>query len=96
MRNEERKINTHIQSTVTQGNQSGIEESYYSVGGIEVKDIQKAKMPPKLSLIGGWYWANVVKYVLRCGWKGSILKDLKKAKDYLNWLIEDVEKNSEG
>ena len=69
-------------------------ESHYSVGGIEVKDIQEAKMPKQLVGVQCAHWANLVKYSLRCGWKGTLLKDLKKARDYLNWLIEDVEKNS--
>lgn len=89
MRNDELKINPHMVENDIQENQSG--GNYYSVGGIEVKDIQKAKMPKQLVGIQCAYWANLVKYSLRCGWKGTLLKDLKKARDYLNWLIEDLE-----
>ena len=87
-------MNPHMKSTATRENQST--GSHYSVGGVEVKDVQAAKMPKQLTGMQCSYWGNVVKYVLRCGWKGTLLKDLKKARDYLNWLIEDVEKNSPG
>ena len=34
---------------------------------------------------------NILKYVLRAPYKGSELKDLKKAAEYLQWEIERVE-----
>ncbi len=34
---------------------------------------------------------NVVKYVVRAKWKGNHLKDLKKARQYLDYEIERLE-----
>ena len=35
---------------------------------------------------------NTVKYILRAAAKGKLLEDLKKAKFYLDWYIERIEK----
>lgn len=39
----------------------------------------------------GALYFNICKYLLRCHKKGKV-KDLKKAKDYLEWLIKEVDK----
>ena len=39
---------------------------------------------------------NIIKYVSRYRYKGKALEDLKKARWYLNRLIEDVERNEAG
>ena len=36
------------------------------------------------------FWGNVVKYILRFQKKNGI-EDLKKARKYLDWLIEEME-----
>lgn len=36
---------------------------------------------------------TVIKYLWRYRFKGEPLADLKKARDYLNWMIESVERN---
>lgn len=57
---------------------------HYNSGGIEpIKYIQSHKM--------GFCDGNVVKYVTRFKYKGSPIEDLKKAKQYLDWLIETEE-----
>jgi len=38
-----------------------------------------------------WFRGNILKYVVRCPFKNNPLKDLKKAKWYLDDLIERVE-----
>lgn len=51
--------------------------------GIEVIEITKHH---------GFLDGNVLKYVLRAPYKGRELEDLKKAQQYLTWLIEEKEK----
>lgn len=57
---------------------------HYTIGSIEVFDFIKAW---ELSFAEG----NVVKYVVRSPYKGSKLKDLMKARWYLDQLIKDAE-----
>lgn len=57
---------------------------HYTLGGIEVFDFIKAW---ELSFAEG----NVVKYTVRSPFKGNRLKDLKKARWYLDKLIEEAE-----
>lgn len=38
------------------------------------------------------YYKDVIKYNMRWPFKDSPLEDLLKQRDYLNWLIEEVEK----
>jgi hypothetical protein len=58
--------------------------AHYTMGSIEVFDFIKAW---DLNFAEG----NVVKYLVRSPYKGSKLKDLKKARWYLDQLIEDAE-----
>jgi len=58
--------------------------SHYTLGKIEVHDFIKAW---ELSFDEG----NVIKYVVRAPYKGSQLKDLKKARWYIDQLINDAE-----
>lgn len=58
--------------------------------GLEVIDAIKA-FTEDCEGIEGYYTGNVIKYV--CRWKRKNgLEDLKKARQYLDWLIEKVEK----
>lgn len=56
--------------------------SYYQIGDMEVIEIAK-----HLGFIKG----NIVKYVVRAGKKSTELEDLKKAKWYLDYLINEIE-----
>jgi hypothetical protein len=64
---------------------------YISESGLEVIDVCRA-----FGLIKDAYLFNVVKYILRNGRKnivpGQQLEDLKKAHKYLDWKIEELEK----
>lgn len=65
--------------------------NHYTAGmpeGVEVIDIINAQG-------GGYLHGNVIKYILRWKFKNG-LEDLKKARVYLNWLIEKVEAGDEG
>lgn len=57
---------------------------HYTMGGIEVFDFITSW---ELSFTEG----NVIKYVVRAPYKGSKLKDLRKARWYLDRLIEEAE-----
>ena len=61
--------------------------SHYTDGGIETIDYIRAK----LSAEGfrSYCLGNVLKYVSRAGKKGDATEDLKKAKVYLEWAIND-------
>ncbi len=62
-----------------------INPRYYIHGNIEVIDIIEG-----FSL--GFHLGNVLKYILRAAYKGGI-KDLKKARWYLDREIKNQEKN---
>lgn len=65
------------------------QNNYYDVGGITVIDYIKAKLIPEE--YKGFLKGNVIKYVSRSAFKENELSDLKKAQEYLGWLIEAVE-----
>lgn len=60
--------------------------SHYVNGGVEPIDLFKS-----LGIFRAACQANIIKYVSRYDKKGEALRDLKKAKQYLEWLIEEVE-----
>lgn len=62
-------------------------DRYVGQSGQQVKDVLK-DYAPNPDWLKGFYWANVIKYTLRFKDKGGV-KDLNKAKDYLEWLIEE-------
>ena len=64
------------------------QNNYYDVGGITVIDYIKAKLIPEE--YKGFLKGNVIKYVSRSAFKEDELSDLKKAQEYLGWLIEAV------
>lgn len=62
---------------------------YQFIGDLEVRHIiQKAIKLNGLTGCQGHYYGNVLKYLLRCGRKGTMKKDLAKAKEYLRYLDE--------
>jgi hypothetical protein len=63
---------------------SAINPEHYRFGNSQVIDITRHL---------GFLEGNVVKYVTRAGRKGSRVEDLKKARQYLDWAIEDAEKS---
>ena len=62
-------------------------EHYVSESGIEVFDVQEAFIH-ELKGMAASYWCNIVKYILRFQRKNGV-EDLKKAKYYLEKLIEE-------
>lgn len=65
---------------------------HYTKGGIETIDYIKAKLSPEE--FAGYCKGNVLKYVSRESDKGGT-EDLKKARVYLDWLIESREESKE-
>ena len=72
----------------TENNDNIISPSHYaSDKGFEVFDVQEAFIH-ELKGMAASYWCNVVKYILRFQKKNGV-EDLKKAKYYLEKLIEE-------
>lgn len=66
---------------------------YKSETGLEVIDVIRA-FTEDMNGLEGYYTGNVLKYM--CRWKKKNgLEDLKKARVYLNWLIDEIEKKPE-
>lgn len=66
--------------------------NHYTQGGIECIKAIEASMPP--DGFQDYCKGNVLKYVWRFRQKNG-LEDLKKARVYLNWMIESLEKEQE-
>ena len=68
--------------------------NHYKLDGldIEVKDVIKSA----LGTVGflGFYKGNIIKYMLRASKKNG-LEDYKKAKQYLDWLIEELDEDAD-
>jgi len=58
---------------------------HYKTGGIETIDFIEAKATKEE--LRGYLKFNVIKYLSRAKYKGSEVKDLKKAQWYLNRLV---------
>lgn len=72
----------------TENNDNIIRPNHYaSDKGFEVFDVQEAFIH-ELRGMAASYWCNVVKYILRFQRKNGV-EDLKKAKYYLEKLIEE-------
>lgn len=75
--------------------------SHYTSGGIECIDAMKAMLTgyEQAKLVTKFYWhflsGQVLKYLWRWPLKERPLQDLKKARWYLDRLIEDLEKQDE-
>lgn len=63
-------------------------QDHYTNNGIQPIQIMKANMTKEK--YRGFLEGNILKYTLRYEDKNG-LEDLKKAKTYLTWLIEDIE-----
>ena len=66
--------------------------AHYLKGGMECIDVIKA-VTSDLSGADAYYVGNIIKYVWRYNHKNGV-EDLRKAKHYLEWLIEEVGKNA--
>jgi hypothetical protein len=62
--------------------------AHYTSGGIECIQAMRAALGPEE--YRGYLRGNVLKYIWRCRLKGGA-EDLRKARVYLDWLIEEME-----
>jgi hypothetical protein len=66
---------------------------HYTAGKVEVIDIlEQAVQDAPDPISGGLLW-QTLKYLLRLWYKGNMLQDAKKARWYLNRLIERLERD---
>ena len=62
---------------------------HYQEGGIETIDVIEAKLGgAKSDHLRGYYLGNSIKYLTRAMYKGKFLEDIKKARYYLDKLIQ--------
>lgn len=61
---------------------------YQGAHGLEAIDVVR-NFAGGLNAEQGFYWGNMIKYVLRFQRKNGV-EDLKKAKKNLEWLIESI------
>ncbi|HFU4561293.1 TPA: DUF3310 domain-containing protein [Streptococcus suis] len=77
------KVETEIYDNITKP------KHYQGKYGMEALDVVKNFIG---DLVGecAYYWGNVIKYLLRFQQKNGV-EDLKKARQHLDWLIEELE-----
>jgi len=66
-----------------------VQPDHYTMGGIEVLDIMKAKLSQEK--FEGYLEGNVIKYMMRSAYKGKRTQDLAKAHYYLERLIQEID-----
>jgi hypothetical protein len=62
---------------------------HYTAGGIETIDFMRAKATTEE--FHGYLRLTVIKYLSRAPHKGASLEDYKKARWFLNRLVEEIE-----
>lgn len=70
---------------------------YQLLPGIEVIDVRVAlleRMPEDADRVAVDHWSRAWEYLTRM-WNKNGLEDAKKARVYLNWLIERLEKGDQ-
>lgn len=65
-----------------------IRPDHYKPGPFEAIKVMKAWMPR--AAYQGFLLGNALKYLSRLGQKDAPLQDAKKARQYLDWLIDDL------
>lgn len=84
-------VEENEERVITENNDNIISPNHYaSDKGFEVFDVQEAFIHD-LKGMAASYWCNIVKYILRFQRKNGV-EDLKKAKYYLEKLIEEEAK----
>ena len=61
---------------------------HYRVGGIDAWEAIRSKLTPEEW--HGYLKGNILKYIMRCSYKGTHDVDIRKAKWYLDRLVEDL------
>lgn len=69
--------------------------SHYQLeDGTQVKD-HITSLTAHMSGVRAWATGNAIKYLARAGKKDDIIKDLKKAQENIQIIIDDIEKENE-
>ena len=63
------------------------EPDYYAQNGLSPIGAMKQGLTSQEELIG-FYKGNIIKYVVRAGKKGNAVKDLLKARNYINFYLD--------
>lgn len=63
---------------------------HYAIGGIEVIDVLRAKLTPEQ--FEGHCRACAIKYLFRYDHKNAPVSDLIKSRNYIDWLIESIQR----
>lgn len=63
---------------------------HYIRNGMEARDVIRRMMPESLTGYEAWAWGNVLKYLLRLGYKGAAAEDAAKAHMYMHWLSDSL------
>ena len=83
-----------LEYAVIEGKDNVVSPNHYTSGkGFEVFDVQEAFIY-ELKGMAASYWCNIVKYILRFQRKNGV-EDLKKARYYLDKLIEEESNNEQ-
>lgn len=64
------------------------QSDYYDVGGIETREIVKAKISGVVDPVEAFYRGNILKYDCRGPYKGCAIRDCEKAIIYNKMLLE--------
>lgn len=59
--------------------------AHYDLGGVEAIDVIAAAVPD----FGSYCHGNALKYLLRAGRKGGYYEDVRKARKYLDFMLEN-------
>lgn len=69
--------------------------SHYQLpDGTQVKE-HIASLTADMKGVRAWATGNVIKYISRAGKKDDIIKDLKKAQENIQIIIDNIEKGNE-
>lgn len=66
---------------------------YQLVDGTQVKD-HITSLTAHMLGVRAWATGNVIKYLARAGRKDDMVKDLKKAQENIQIIIDDIEKDN--
>lgn len=83
-------LREHAHSLPPKGHDPVNKPDHYNVGAIEAIEAIKASMPE--NEFRGYLKGNLMKYVWRYDYKGKPVEDLRKARWYLERLIEEIER----
>lgn len=83
-------IYTAFPEAFTSGPDNVKTPEHYTFGSVQLRDAWKACMSKEA--LCGLFKGNILKYIWRYEHKNGV-EDLKKARQYLDWLIEELEED---